>query len=87
LQKIKLCINMRIKEVLRERNITAKELADKMGISAASLSVAINGNTTVGTLQRIATALNVPITELFEQKNVNQTICPHCGKEIKIEIK
>lgn len=41
------------------------ELADKIGLSRVGLSKAINGNPTVDTLERIASALEVDITELF----------------------
>ena len=56
---------MRIKEVCKEKGITVSQLAEKMGIKQESLSRAINGNTTLETLERIANALEVDITELF----------------------
>lgn len=58
-------VTFRIKELCKEKSITQKELAEKIGISAVGLAKAIAGNTTIGTLERIADALNVPITELF----------------------
>jgi len=36
---------LRIKEILKERNITSKALAREMGVSENSLSLAINGKT------------------------------------------
>lgn len=56
---------LRIKEVIKEQGTTVQELADKMGISRVGLSQHINGNPSVEVLERIAAALNVPITELF----------------------
>lgn len=56
---------MRIKEVCKEKGITVSQLAEKMGIKQESLSRAINGNPTLETLERIANALEVDITELF----------------------
>lgn len=58
-------MNLRIKEVIKEKGMTITELADKMGINRVNLSNMVNGNPTVETLNKIATALNVPITELF----------------------
>lgn len=55
----------RILELCKEAGINQTELAEKIGLSRVGLSKAINGNPTVDTLERIATALNVPIMELF----------------------
>lgn len=58
--------HFRILEICKERGITQKELAEIIGISRVGLSKALNGNTTIGTLEKVATALNVPIVSLFE---------------------
>ncbi len=58
-------MRFRILELCKEAGINQTELADKIGLSRVGLSKAINGNPTVDTLERIAMALNVPITELF----------------------
>lgn len=41
------------------------------------------------TLNKIADALKVPVTELFEQpkSDTASLTCPHCGKNIEIGIK
>lgn len=49
----------RIKEILKEKGITQKELAEKIGMSEVGLSKAVNGNTTMSTIEKIANALNV----------------------------
>lgn len=87
-QKIKVMAT-RIKEVIKEKGTTVKDLAQKMGISNVGLSQHINGNPSVEVLERIATALGVSVTELFEQpKNDTASLtCPHCGKSIEIGIK
>ncbi|THG66284.1 XRE family transcriptional regulator [Bacteroides faecichinchillae] len=56
---------MRIKEVCKEKGITVSQLAEKMGIKQESLSRAINGNPTLETLEKIASALDVDVPELF----------------------
>jgi transcriptional regulator with XRE-family HTH domain len=77
---------MRIKEVLKEKGMTQQELADKLGISRQALGKQINGKLLVETAQRIADALGVSITELFEKRPEPTLTCPHCGKEIHIKI-
>ena len=78
----------RIKEICKERNLTQKELAEKIGISAVGLAKALAGNTTVGTLDKIASALGVSVAELFEAPKVDGTTitCPHCGKPIHLHV-
>ena len=74
---------MRIKEVIKEKGLTVKEVAEKMGVQPPSLSRAINENTTVDMLERIATALQVPVTDLFEPPKKDIFTCPYCNKEIR----
>ena len=80
-------MDLRIKEVIKEKGMTITELADKMGINRVNLSNMVNGNPTVETLNKIAGALEVPVTELFEQpkSGTASPTCPHCGKNINIK--
>lgn len=65
-------MKLRILEICKQAGITQKELAERIGLSAVGLSKAINGNPTKETLEKIASALNVRITELFEEPtNIN----------------
>lgn len=73
-----------IKELLKAMDITSAEVAKRMGISPTALSLAINGNPTVETLNKIADAVGVPVTDLFEQPGTSRLVCPHCGKPIEI---
>lgn len=50
-------MDLRIKEVIKERGMTITELADKMGINRVNLSNMVNGNPTVETLNKIADAI------------------------------
>ena len=81
-------MNSRIKDVIKEKGMTITELADKMGINRVNLSNMVNGNPTVETLNKIADALCVPVTELFEQpkKDSVSITCPNCGKNINIKV-
>lgn len=78
---------LRIKEVIKERGTTVQDLAERMGITRVGLSQHINGNPSVEVLERIASALGCPVTELFEQpKRDTATLsCPHCGKSITLK--
>lgn len=58
-------MELRVKEICKKRGITQKDLAAQLGITHIGLSQQINGNPTVETLQKIATALNVEVWELF----------------------
>ena len=76
----------RIKELLKDRGLTLSELSEQIGMKSANLSVALGekGNPTITTLERIASALNVPITELFDQPTTDIINCPYCGGKIKV---
>lgn len=81
----------RIKELLKERNMTQKELAQRIGVSAVSLNRYMTGNPSVSSLEKIAEALDVEISELFVHRKVGETdtsiTCPHCGNKFHIVIK
>ena len=55
----------RIKEILKEKGLTVNQLADMLEISRQALSKQIQGKMLIETAQRIATALNVPLWQLF----------------------
>lgn len=84
---------LRIKEILKERNMTSKSFAEGMGKSPQYISNIINGGkgVSINSLEEIARYLNVPISSLFADYTDNgasgQFKCPHCGKELSIEIK
>lgn len=79
---------LRIKEVIKERGTTVQDLAERMGITRVGLSQHINVNPSVEVLERIASAIGCPVTELFEQpnKDVLSLTCPHCGKSITLKV-
>lgn len=58
-------MKLSVKELCKEKGLTIQDLADKMEMKRESLSRAINGNPTLETLEKIANALEVDITELF----------------------
>lgn len=84
---------MRIKEVLKENGCTQQMLADKMNVSLSAVKQMVSAESlTTSTLEKIATALNVPVWQLFASPGEVQTksdtaslTCPHCGKPINIK--
>ncbi len=80
-------MNLRIKEICKEKGILQKDLAASLGVTDIALRASLKGNPTIGTLERVATALGVEITELFEQSAKDgSATCPHCGKPITIKL-
>ena len=79
---------LRVKELAKEKGLNIADVANRMGIKAPALSRIINGsNTTTDTLQKIADALNVPISELFERPDTSTIKCPKCGTELEVRVK
>lgn len=82
----------RIKEILKTKGVTQQGLADMLGVTKISVAKTLTGNPTEQTLEKIATALDVPMWQLFASPGeVVKEItggdrCPHCGQPIKIRI-
>ncbi|WP_418988119.1 helix-turn-helix domain-containing protein [Bacteroides heparinolyticus] len=57
---------MRIKEVLKEKNLSYQWLADAMGVSLQFVKQTLNApSVTTSTLEKISSALDVPMWQLF----------------------
>lgn len=83
---------IRIKEILKEKGLTQNELADKLGVTRDAIAKMLVGNPTISYLERVATALDVHVLDLFEDdreytEHKNVIECPHCHEPINIEIK
>lgn len=82
---------MRIKEVLKENGCTQQMLADKMNVSLSAVKQMVSAESlTTSTLEKIATALNVPMWQLFAspeevKDDANTITCPHCGGKIRFD--
>ena len=88
-----LIMSHRIKELIKEKGYTQQEFADKLEITRVGLSQLINGKPSYPTLEKIATALNVPMWQLFAspeevrpKSDALTLTCPHCGKDINIKV-
>ena len=60
-------MELRIKDVLKEKKVTVVSLAGMIGITQPNMSNIVNGKSTpsLETLEKIANVLEVDITELF----------------------
>lgn len=80
---------LRVKDICREKGISQKDLADKLGITASALNQSITGNPSLDKLLGIANALGVTVSELIGENTVeepdNSITCPNCGKKFIME--
>ena len=79
----------RIREILNQKGMTGKELAEKMGVTPQYISGIIRetGSASVEVLANIAKILNVPVASLFEDyvSNENTITCPKCGAKFELK--
>ena len=77
-------MSFRVKEICKKKGMTMEQLANILDVAPNTLTRNINGNPTLYTLEKIANALDVPITELFEQPKTNIVHCPKCGASLEL---
>ena len=88
-------MELRIKQILRERNITQQQLADMLGITRSAITQQLAGKPSLVTLEKIAEALEVEMWELFKSKSEiveeiteetkNTIRCPKCGARFELK--
>ncbi|MBQ2298830.1 MAG: helix-turn-helix transcriptional regulator [Bacteroidaceae bacterium] len=81
---------MDLKKTIKRQGFTLDGVAQEMGISKSAMSQIVNGNPTYSKLQEIATIIGISVSELVSDETDSRTStlrCPHCGKEIQVEIK
>lgn len=87
-----------IKEAMRNKGVSQKELAERLCVTPASVSGTLNRNMNIQSLLKIADALGVLPSDLFIDNNhatppdlsptppAAEITCPHCGKKIGLNI-
>lgn len=80
-------MQLRIKEVSKSKGVSITKLAELVGITQPNMSNIANGKTSpsLDLLERIASALNIPVSELFEAPKEGGITCPKCGNRITIK--
>ncbi|MEA4975732.1 MAG: helix-turn-helix transcriptional regulator [Paludibacter sp.] len=82
-------MELRIKEIIKEKKLTTVWLADKLEISRPAMSNIVNSKVSpsLNTLEKIASALEVQISELFDKPSNTIINCPNCGAELELRKK
>ncbi|BAD77180.1 cupin domain-containing protein [Geobacillus thermoleovorans] len=81
-------IYRKIRDIRKQRDLTLKELSEKTGLSVSFLSQVERGTTSLAitSLKKIADALEVPITDFFENEaNQNFVVKVEKRKPFRIE--
>lgn len=73
-----------INAILKEKGFTKQMVAKRMGTTRENLYRILNGNPTLDNLQKLASALDVPVSALFEEQKKDIINCPYCGGKIKV---
>jgi transcriptional regulator with XRE-family HTH domain len=76
-----------IDKILKEKHLSKTDLAKRMKLSRESLYRILSGNPTLDNINKLADALGVPITDLFEQPTGDTITCPKCGAKLEIKAK
>ncbi|WP_034917842.1 helix-turn-helix domain-containing protein [Gillisia sp. CAL575] len=76
---------LRLKEILKAKEVTGKDLAEKVGVSTVSMSNIVSGNSfpKPDLLRSIAEVLDVDIRELFYPTKETKTEVIYIEKEGK----
>ena len=77
-------MELRIKEIAKQKNIPIKDIASQLGITASALSQNIAGRSSIERLEEIAKILGVSVRDLFPEEE-NSITCPNCGKKFVME--
>lgn len=68
-------MSLKVKEICKAKGMKMSDLAKKMGINPVNLSASLNGNPTIGYLQKIADILGVEVADLFNRQSQNVIGC------------
>lgn len=80
-------IKIRLREILREKGLTSKDLAAKTGLTTTYISYICNSKAfpSLNVLNRLCAALEIDASELFKKPlPTDEFVCPTCGDRFKI---
>lgn len=72
-------MELRLKELLKEKGVTTYQLAEHFGVTQPTISSRMNGNPDIKWLFRVAEHLNVDISELFSEKGTFTALIDNGG--------
>ena len=82
-----------LESLLKEKGITKTAFSEMLGIKKQNLN-SLTKNPTMETMRKFATALEVPMWQLFASKKDvigeiegNYIKCPKCGHEFEVDVK
>lgn len=81
---------MDIKGIIKQHGYTLQRIAGEWEsvngktMTKGALSMAINGNPTIKTLQGIANVVGCTVGDFFADELDGVVRCPHCGKRFKV---
>lgn len=81
---------MDIKGIIKQHGYTLQRIADEWEsvngktMTKGALSMAINGNPTIKTLQGFANVIGCTVGDFFVDELDGVVSCPHCGKRFKV---
>ena len=82
-------ISERILEVLQQKGLSKKDLADKLNMPAQNINSTILNNPKFSVLEKVASALGMTVSELITKESTPSSssviICPKCGEAISVE--
>ena len=83
-------MQLRIKEVSKSQGVSITKLAELVGITQPNMSNIANGKTSpsLDLLERIAAALNVSVSELFEapKDTLTWSVTLHCYSSLFLQV-
>ena len=73
-----------IDSILRDKGLSKTDVAKRMNLSRESLYRILSGNPTLDNLNKLANALEVTVSYLFDEARGNWFQCPYCGGAIDV---
>jgi transcriptional regulator with XRE-family HTH domain len=82
-------VGLRIRSIREQQKVSLRALADRCGLSANAISLIERGENspTVSSLQRLAAALDVPITDFFEEQHEQTTVFVRPEQRLRSQVK
>ena len=77
-----------LKQILADKNVSQHELSRRCGVTQAMISKIIAGkqDPSIGTLEKMAAALDLEVPDLFDRQKFKTVTCPHCGEKITVKV-